>query len=86
MEREPKEAPKGAKSWYRLNVPGAHVGIGRGQERLIYVYARDVVDALRRAKHVGGWKKSIDSWRFPDIRPLAVANLNSRFTSKPPKR
>ena len=47
------------KKWYKAIVPGGHVGTGRVEERVIYLYAEDFVKAHKiLMARTGGWKKS----------------------------
>ena len=42
---------------YRCLVKGGHVGSGKYIERYVYIRARNVIEAMGRAKHAKGVKK-----------------------------
>ena len=47
------------RQWFRALVPGGHVGAGRVEERVIYLYAENIGQAEQILyARTGGWKKS----------------------------
>lgn len=63
------------KKWFRALVPGGHVGAGRVEERVIYLYAEDICHAeMILHTRTGGWKKH----RGPiELRALSGAEVSA---------
>ena len=61
------------KQWFRALVPGGHVGAGRVEERVIYLYAENIGHAEQILySRTGGWKKSKGPF---SVRALASHEL-----------
>ena len=56
-----------SKKWYHIDAEFGHVGTGRGTPITLYIYARNVTQALNRYRYVPGIK---DRLRIPSIRQL----------------
>lgn len=61
---------KSMKQWYKVRVYRGHVGKGKTESVIAYIFAEDVVGVLDKHKIMPGLKKD---WRnFPDISPLSL--------------
>lgn len=66
-----------SKSWYSVEVPSSHIGTGRKETHKLFVYAKDVIDALGRTRKMRGWKRNLKGEnRFPNIRQLTPQEVN----------
>ncbi len=71
QQPERKNVPEN--SWYLVEVPSSHkvttTRKDRSETHPIYVYARDTVNALDKAKRMRGWQRH-HGQIFPSIREL----------------
>lgn len=71
------------KKWYAAIVGSSHVGAGREDEHVNYIYATDALDALDRLYKMRGWKRHRAS-SFPSVRemtPEEVIGLEAKVSA-----
>ncbi|EKD86752.1 MAG: hypothetical protein ACD_37C00158G0002 [uncultured bacterium] len=52
-------SPKVNSKWFSVEVSSAHLGAGKRDHHVNYVYAANVIDALSKVKRMRGWKRNI---------------------------
>tara|TARA_Y100000310_G_scaffold323394_1_gene383667 strand:- start:283 stop:555 length:273 start_codon:yes stop_codon:yes gene_type:complete len=59
--------------WYRIDLFRGHVGAGKAEEKIVYMFARDFNSVLQRYKSMPGVKRG----KIPNIRELNAEEARS---------